>query len=281
MTLSIITINRNNVSGLEKTMRSVCSQNRDDFEYIVIDGASTDGSKEVILRYAEEFGDRLKWVSEPDKGIYNAMNKGIGMASGEYIQFLNSGDRLVSDHVVDQMSEALKINGFPSLLYGNMLKDMPGSNLLRDRSFAGQEITFLGFFRGTLNHSPTYIRKDLFDDYGMYDESLKIVSDWKWFLQVVIFGGEVPVYTDCDVSLFDMNGISETNKDLDRAERKMVLSELVPAALLSDYEKWSFSIDQMKRIRRHPWAFKCVWFLERCLFKMERRQKKHIDTLPQ
>ena len=229
-------------------MRSVWSQNRDDFEYIVVDGASTDGSKDVILRYAREFGARLKWVSEPDKGIYNAMNKGIGMASGEYVQFLNSGDSLVSDHVVGQMSDALEKNGFPPLLYGNMLKDMPEGALLRDRSFAGQEITFLGFFRGTLNHSPTYIRKDLFDEYGLYDENLKIVSDWKWFLQVVIFGRTVPVYTDCDVSLFDMNGISETNKDLDREERKTVLSELVPAAILSDYEKWSVSIDRMRRL---------------------------------
>ena len=280
MILSIITINRNNASGLEKTMRSVWSQNRDDFEYIVVDGASTDGSKEAILRFAEQFGTRLKWVSEPDKGIYNAMNKGIGMASGEYIQFLNSGDSLVSDHVVDQMSEALEKNGFPPLLYGNMIKDMPGGALLRDRSFAGQEITFQGFFRGTLNHSPTYIRKKLFDEYGMYDERLKIVSDWKWFLQVVIFGGRVPFYTDCDVSLFDMNGISETNKDLDREERKKVLTELVPAAILSDYERWSVSIDQMRRLERHPWASKCVWFLERCLFKMERRRMRHKDSLP-
>ena len=89
-------------------MRSVWSQNRDDFEYIVVDGASSDGSKEAIMRFSEEFGTRLKWVSEPDTGIYNAMNKGIGMASGEYIQFLNSGDSLVSDQVVDQMSEALE-----------------------------------------------------------------------------------------------------------------------------------------------------------------------------
>lgn len=280
MILSIITINRNNASGLEKTMRSVWSQNRDDFEYIVVDGASTDGSKEVIVQYARKFGDRMKWVSEPDRGIYNAMNKGIGMASGEYVQFLNSGDRLVSDDVVGQMSEALDINGCPPMLYGNMIKDMPGGGFLRDRSFAGQEITFGGFYRGTLNHSPTYIRKDLFNEYGIYDESLKIVSDWKWFLQVVIFGGKVPVYIDCDVSLFDMNGISETNKDLDKKERKKVLSELVPTAILSDYERWSVSIDQMKRLKRHPWASRCVWFLERCLFKIEKRRMKQKESLP-
>ena len=88
MILSIITINRNNAAGLEKTMRSVASQIGVDFEYVVIDGASTDGSVEVIRSMEASFGGRLKWISEPDKGIYNAMNKGIGMATGDYLQFL-------------------------------------------------------------------------------------------------------------------------------------------------------------------------------------------------
>ena len=114
MKLSIITVNLNNRDGLQKTIDSVVSQTFKDYEWIVIDGGSTDGSKELIEQYADHFTD---WVSEPDKGIYNAMNKGIGMASGEYIQFLNSGDSLVSGHVVDQMSEALVNNGFPPLLY--------------------------------------------------------------------------------------------------------------------------------------------------------------------
>lgn len=279
MILSIITINRNNASGLEKTMQSVSSQGCTDYEYIVVDGASTDKSVDVIRQYAEKFGPRLKWVSEPDKGIYNAMNKGIRMASGDYLQFLNSGDCLVSEDVVDKMLEALGKSGMPSILYGNMIKDMPGGRLYRDRSFAGQEITFLGFFRGTLNHSPSFIRKELFDKYGLYDESLRIVSDWKWFFRAIILEGEKPVYIDCDVSLFDMSGISETNKDLDREERKKVLSELVPATVLSDYEEWSFSIDQMRRLKRHPLAYKFVWLLERSLFRIEKRRMKQNDSL--
>ena len=88
MILSIITINRNNATGLEKTMRSVAAQAGKDFEYIVVDGASTDESVEVIRRLEASFDGCLKWISEPDKGIYNAMNKGIGMASGDYLQIL-------------------------------------------------------------------------------------------------------------------------------------------------------------------------------------------------
>ena len=270
MILSIVTINRNNAAGLEKTMQSVLSQSWVDFEYVVVDGASTDDSVAVIERFSKEFGERLRWISEPDAGIYNAMNKGIRMANGQYVQFLNSGDCLVSERVVAEMYDALEKNGNPSILYGNMLKDMAGGKVIRDKSFAGGEITFLGFYNGTLNHSSAYIRKDLFDKYGLYDESFRIVSDWKWYLQVIILGGEKPLYAAIDVSLFDMNGISETNKELDKAERRKVLEELINPSFLADYDKWAVSIDQMGRLKRHPWAYKMVWFIERCLFKVEK-----------
>ena len=277
MILTVITINRNNAAGLEKTMQSILSQTRADYEYVVMDGASTDGSVAVIERLAPAFGDRLKWISEPDKGIYNAMNKGIGMATGEYIQILNSGDSLVSPEVMDEMYAALEKEAHPSILYGNMLKDFPGGNVKRDKGFAGADITLLGMYIGTLNHSPAYIRRSLFDKYGPYDESLKIDSDWKWYLQAIVFGEEKPVYADIDVTLFDMTGISETNTALTKAEREQVLKELVPPNVLADYDAWVPSIRQMRRIRRHPWAYKMVWFLERVLFKLEKWKDKRVN----
>lgn len=269
--LTIITINRNNATGLEKTMRSVLSQHPVDFEYVVVDGASTDGSVEIIQRFAKDFGERLKWISEPDTGIYNAMNKGIGMAAGSYLEFLNSGDRLVSEDVIEMFEKMTGKNERPSILYGNMLKELPQGKVIQDKGFAGQKVSFLDFYYGTLNHSSAFIRKDMFDKYGLYDESLKIVSDWKWFLQAIVFGGEKPVYSDFDVSLFDMNGISETNSELARSERQHVLEECIPPAILADYRRWATSIRQMKRIQRHPWADKTVRFIERCLFKLEKR----------
>ena len=274
MILSIITINRNNATGLEKTMRSVAAQAGKDFEYIVVDGASTDESVKVIRSFEASFGDRLKWISEPDKGIYNAMNKGIGMASGDYLQFLNSGDSLVSDNVTMRMTEALKDNDYPSVLYGNMLKDMPDGKVMRDKGFAGKSISFLGFYTGSLNHPSSYIKRSLFDEYGRYDENLRIVSDWKWFLQSIVFGGKKPVYADIDVTLFDMNGISEKNKALDKAERRQVLNELIPSTILADYDRWALPISRMKRLERHPWANRIVKVLERGLFKLEKRRNK-------
>ena len=255
-------------------MRSVTSQIGGDFEYVVIDGASTDGSVEVIRSFEASLGERLKWISELDKGIYNAMNKGIGMATGDYLQFLNSGDSLVSDDVTMRMTEALKNREYPSILYGNMLKDMPDGKAMRDRCFAGRDISFLGFYTGSLNHSSAYIRRSLFNRYGMYDEDFKIVSDWKWFLQAIILGGEKPVYVDMDVTLFDMNGISEKNKALDKTERRRVLNELIPPTILADYDRWALSINRMRRLERHPWANRIVTLLERGLFKMEKRRSR-------
>ena len=275
MNLSIITINRNNAAGLEKTMRSVATQTFKEFEYIVIDGASTDDSVEVIKKLESQFA-HLKWVSEPDSGIYNAMNKGIRMAMGDYIQILNSADCLASDDVTEDMLVELEKQCRPSILYGNMVKCFPDGHKRVDKCFAGQEITMLGMFTGTLNHDPAYIRRDLFEKYGYYDESLKIVSDWKWYLQAIILGGEKPQYVDLDVTLFDMTGISENadSKQKIKEERNNVLEEMIPSVYLYDYKSYSGDIYMMRRIRRHTWAYKLVWFLERCLFKIEKTKNK-------
>jgi hypothetical protein len=135
----------------------------------------------------------------------------------------------------------------------------------------------LGMYTSTLNHDPAYIRRDLFDKYGYYDESLKIVSDWKWYLQAIILGGEKPKYVDMDVTLYDMTGISETNKELDQTERKQVLEQLFPEAVLKDYERYAFPIEQINRLQRHPWSYKMMSFLERCLFKLEKKKQRKIN----
>jgi glycosyltransferase involved in cell wall biosynthesis len=276
MRLSIITINRNNAAGLEKTMQSVAVQSFKEFEYIVIDGASTDNSVNVIKAHESDFS-HLRWVSESDSGIYNAMNKGIRLALGDYIQILNSGDCLAADNVTERMLTALEKAGEPSILYGNMMKCFPDGHRLVDKCFAGQEITMLGMYTGTLNHDPAYIRRDLFGKYGYYDESLKIVSDWKWYLQAIIFGGEKPKYVDMDVTLFDMTGISENggqNRDLIDREKRTVLEQLINPQFLHDYDNYASDIYMMRRIRRHRVANKLVWFVERVLFKMEKVKNK-------
>jgi glycosyltransferase involved in cell wall biosynthesis len=233
MRLSIITINWNNATGLEKTMQSVATQSFKEFEYIVVDGASTDGSIEVVKLFESKIA-HLKWVSEPDSGIYNAMNKGIRMASGDYIQILNSGDCLAKEDVIERMLSALENAGVPSILYGNMVKCFPDGYSMVDKSFAGQEITMLGMYKGTLNHDPAYIRRDLFDKYGFYDESLKIVSDWEFFFEQWLKGC---TYKQLNffISNYYLGGFSFQHKELLEQERNEVISRLLPQRLIDDF----------------------------------------------
>lgn len=278
MLLSIITINRNNAEGLRRTLQSVKSLEDCEIEHVIVDGASTDESVEVIREYANNKGAcplvDVIWVSEPDSGIYNAMNKGIAMAHGDYIQILNSGDCLASNDVVRRMTKRLAEEGSPSILYGNMIKVFPDEHTMRDRCFAGREITFLGFYSGTLNHSPAYIKRSLFDKYGKYDETYRIVSDWTWYMEAIIFGEEKPVYADVDVTLFDMTGISETNTELTKKERRDYLEKRINSKMLKDYDEWAFPISQIRRLKRYGWAYKLFWLLERCLFKFEKWTRK-------
>lgn len=282
MLLTIITINRNDAAGLEMTMQSVLSQTCQDFEYVVVDGASTDDSVDVIKRLAPGFGDRLKWVSEPDKGVYNAQNKGIRMATGDYLHFLNSRDTLVSPDVVGKMVDTLEKKGYPPILYGNRIMVFPDGHSELDKCREGKEFTFYNFYHGTLPHQSAYIRRTLFDKYGLYDESLRIVSDWKWFATAIGLGGVKPVYVDIDLVFYDKTGISSVNIPLRDQEKRAALASMIPASILADYRKWdaeklqmknSFEQQQMKRLKRHPWAHKLVWFLERCLYKWEKWTK--------
>ena len=286
--LSIITINLNNDACLRKTMQSVLSQTSMDFEYIIIDGGSTDDSVEVIKSFtkispgvytpqADKQPDSRSpityWVSEPDTGIYNAMNKGIRVARGDYCQFLNSGDWLASSRVTEQMLENVPEKG---ILIGNMLKVITDDKVLRDCGMEFTQPTFLTFYGGTLNHSPAYIRRELFTRYGLYDENLRIVSDWKWYLQVVGLNNEPVSYIDKDVSCFEMTGISNVNRDQERRERRQVLKALIPGSVLADYDRFYFHIMQILRIKKSKWLFGLFWFSERCLFKIEKWRYKYF-----
>lgn len=290
MTLSIITITYNNLAGLRKTSDSVLSQTSTDFEWIIIDGAGTDGTKEYLDALAENNADRadlqtcklanLQIVSEPDSGIYNAMNKGIRLAQGEYIQILNAGDCLAAPDVTERMLNALaQYSGMQpadtqgkqpvDILYGNMLKVDAHGKLINKSGYT--EYSLRQFYSSTLNHDCAYIRRMLFsaDQYGLYDENLRIVSDWKWYLQAIGLGNVRPVYVDIDVTLFDGGGISETNLALRSQERRRVLEEVLPPAVLWDYDHHAFETEQMNRLHRHH-LYPLVYFIERVLFKLEK-----------
>lgn len=284
MKLSIVTINYNNAEGLERTLNSVLAQTYDGIEHIIVDGGSTDGSVDVIKRYVERVNSEERrvnsviWSSEKDNGVYHAMNKGIRKASGDYIQILNSGDLLAAPDVTERMikeleSERLREIWGVDILYGNMMKDYGNGKLVRDNcGGANSTESFMYFYRGTLNHDCAYIRRDLFDKYGLYNEDMKICSDWEWYVRVIVLGGTRMMYTDIDVTIFDMNGISESggkNKELIKKERREYLIKILPPVVLRDYDKYALDIEQVNRLRKyHLWGL--VYFMERVLFKLEK-----------
>lgn len=284
MKLSIITINFNNAEGLRQTLASVAAQTYRDIEHIIIDGGSTDGSVKVIREYAlkvESQEPRVKsvvWSSEPDEGIYNAMNKGIRKATGEYCQFLNSGDTLAAPDVTERMmaqmdavnaTRSTQNEGTIDILYGDMLKIGVKNRTHTDHSGGDDGVTLNMFYRGCLNHSPAYIKRSLFEEYGLYDETLKICSDWKFYMQSIVLGKATTKHVPIIVTHFDMNGISETRKDILNEERNRLLKELIPRGILADYDRYHFPMSQYDRLKRHHlWGI--VWFIERVLFKLEK-----------
>ncbi|MDR0412222.1 MAG: glycosyltransferase [Dysgonamonadaceae bacterium] len=233
--LSIITINFNDAGGLQQTIRSVISQSFSGFEYIVIDGGSTDNSVDVIRQYESRISS---WVSEPDSGVYNAMNKGIARAKGTYCLFLNSGDTFYSETTAEEVFSA---HYTEEIITGNVLKQYPRKAVIDKghayrRAKKGQRLTLFDFFISNIPHQATFIKRDLFDRYGLYDERYKIVSDWLFFLKTIALNG-VPVrYIDQTVARFNMDGVSNANMSLHLQERRKILEELLPPAILADYD---------------------------------------------
>jgi len=227
--ISIITVNLNDVEGLKRTMTSASEQTFMEFEYIVIDGGSTDGSKEFIESYSNKID---YWVSEKDSGIYNAMNKGIKMASGEYLLFLNSGDWLFNKKVLDVVSKELVDC---DMLYGNIVKAFNDGRRIPENAAIAKDITLKTFFRGSLNHQALFINHKLFEIYGLYDEELQIVSDWKFSLIALGINNSKIKFIDTKISFYDMTGISNDNS-LRNVEREKVFKELIPRSIYLDYK---------------------------------------------
>lgn len=260
MKLSIITVNLNNAAGLEKTAESIVNQTFTDFEWIVIDGGSTDGSVNVIRKYE----DRITyWVSEKDTGIYNAMNKGVKVAKGEYCLFLNSGDKLHSDDVLISVTDKINKDSEDFIICRILF---PKYNFL---SSAPSVLTMNFFYCGSLPHCGTFIKTNLFLDL-LYDESLRIVSDWKFFMQEIIFNQSSYRMLDIVVSDFDCEGISSDIPACD-TERSAVLNEFFPANVLLDYQKFnSYNSDYdifFKQLRRHRFS-KVLYSLDVILLRI-------------
>ena len=209
MKLSIITINYNNAKGLKKTLDSVAVQTCADFEHIIVDGASTDESVEIIHEYENNLASRLIWLSEPDTGIYNAMNKGVRLAKGEYTLMLNSGDYLVDEHVVE--SVLLILDG-TDIIQGNIVSVINNMKII-NRGYAKSNISFIDVMKGHFLHQASFCRRVLFEKYGMFDESYRINGDTVFYAKCLGFGNATFRYVDLNIAFFDTTGIVRILKE--------------------------------------------------------------------
>jgi glycosyltransferase involved in cell wall biosynthesis len=184
--LSIITVNLNNKAGLIDTAQSVVAQTWTDYEWIIIDGGSTDGSVEVIKEYADKTEKLIYWCSEPDGGIYQGMNKGIGKASGEYCWFLNSGDYAYKNTT---LAEIFANEFDEDIVFGEMFFKF-GHNDLRLHKYLknikNNKIPEYFWFGKSLPHQATFIKKECFDKYGKYKTDIGSSADWVFWVDRIV-----------------------------------------------------------------------------------------------
>lgn len=242
--VSIVTVNLNNAAGLAKTLDSVAAQTFRDFEHIVIDGGSTDGSIELLRARADHLA---YWVSEPDAGVYPAMNKGWRAARGEYVLFLNSGDWLASTSVVAAMLDGAS----EDIVYGDFLRpDGRGGTRYHSQPATMQLARYLDW---GYCHQSIFYRRALLGRMGGYDERLSIVADWDLTVRALLAGCSTR-HRDVAVAYYEAGGLSAANKDRIAAERQEFLDRLLPAAVLSELRRLrALERDQERLFARAPW----------------------------
>lgn len=235
--LSIITVNLNNISGLARTIESVEVQTWRDFEWIIVDGGSTDGSKQLIEELASRWRSdvsQLYWVSESDKGIYNAMNKGISQSLGEYLLFLNSGDWLYEETTLEQvMCKGLN----EDICFGHIALHQHGGNIVTQGP-TSSGFSLFGLVEHAIPHPASFIRRSLFKQYGLYDESYRIAADQEFFWRVIVKHNCMVKYLDMIISHMEDGGISHTHGDLFVEENHRLRQSTLPRLFGDDHPEF-------------------------------------------
>lgn len=253
--LSIITVNYNNRSGLKKTVESVINQSFKEFEYIIIDGASTDGGIDILHKYSAHL---TYWSSEPDRGIYAAMNKGIRIATGKYLLFLNSGDTLRDTQTLEKIYNQL--HDQYDIYYGDIIY---GEIPFQKEIVFPKILTFGFFYQHNLSHQASFIKRSLFYEIFFYNEQYKIVSDWEFFIYAVCKHGVSYKHLEILVTDYDATGISSdtSNHTAMNIERTAVLEKHFPT-FINDYKYIPDLEDKRTKqffyIKSHPMAWKTL-----------------------
>ncbi len=242
MKLSIITVNLNNKNGIQKTINSIVSQTHKNFEWIVIDGGSTDGSKELIEAYKNHI---TYWVSEKDNGIYEAMNKGIMVAKGDYLLFINSGDYLCSNDVVEKIVNDENFGKY-DIMTGHTFLSKNG--IIKEKRKAPKYVSIKYFIKSSISHPSSIIRASHLKNYGGYKTNYRIISDYIFFYEDLIIRNASYKTFNFGISVFDLSGISSTNTELNVKERNEFLHNKIPPEIWNDYMKMMQGNTRLERI---------------------------------
>ena len=229
MKLSIITVTFNAALTLEKTMLSVLEQSCHDYEYLIVDGGSQDGTLEVLNQMMErvkvgEFGiqpEQLRWISEPDKGLYDAMNKGMGLARGAFVWFINSGDKIYSIDTVRQVVEALGNEPDADVVYGQSIIVDENDQILGERHrIAPAKLTKKSLLDGlVVCHQSVVVRRTMAPAYNL---DYKLTSDYDWMCRVLDVSRK-NVYIDAYLSKFQSAGLSSQKRKQSLKERFVIM----------------------------------------------------------
>lgn len=215
--LSIITICLNEVANIERTLISIVNQTFQDFEWIIVDGGSTDGTLNIIEKYRSRINTL---ISEKDSGIYDAMNKGIKKSMGEYCFFLNSSDYLYDKYVLENV---FLPNPSQDIVYGNIVIDLGKSQEIRS---SPEKITIKHLLRDTLWHPVSFIKRELFDKVGYYDTLFQIVGDYDFFLKAIITHNCSQQHINNIISVFNTQGISFKREFSDLLKKERDLAQI-------------------------------------------------------
>lgn len=213
---SIITVSYNALESIEQTILSVINQNFDDYEYIIIDGGSTDGTVDIIKKYQSKIS---LWISEPDNGIYDAMNKAIKLSKGEWLIFMNSGDLFYNNLILNKIFfDSLKLNNY-DIIYGNTLT----KNEKRNINIPISKINYSFFLYNTLCHQSVFFNKSVFFKNGYYNLEYKIISDRDLLFKVFRSKGNF-FHFDNIISVWDEEGFTKDNFKLLKKEEKVFIN---------------------------------------------------------
>lgn len=246
-TVSVITVCYNAAAVIEATLKSVLSQDYDGVEFIVVDGGSTDGTKDIISRYAHRID---RFISEPDHGIYDAMNKGIMLASGQYVNFMNAGDTYFSPSAISNVMAASAgeqfIAGIARLNTGNAL----WTPIRRDFRFSEVQTG------GAVNHQSSFISRQLLIDLGLYNTDASIIADDLFFLDAVVFHSATYLPVDVMVANYDCTGVSN-RPGAQAQQRERFMAAHLPPRLKADIRpmsRWTAMRRRLARLMRR-WRF--------------------------